>query len=68
MSEANDRKDIDVIELENTATLPLQADKDDLQVEEGGPRSAFAAWERGPMVRKFWRLYITGVLVASGGM
>lgn len=30
--------------------------------------SNHAALGRGPTVRKFWRLFITGVLVASAGM
>ncbi|ROT37977.1 general substrate transporter [Sodiomyces alkalinus F11] len=30
--------------------------------------SAFADWKRGPLVRKFWRLYLTGVMVCVGGM
>lgn len=30
--------------------------------------SNYAALSRGPIIRKFWRLFITGVLVASAGM
>ncbi|KAL2752048.1 hypothetical protein ACRALDRAFT_1083634 [Sodiomyces alcalophilus JCM 7366] len=30
--------------------------------------SAFADWKRGPLVRKFWRLYLTGVTVCIGAM
>ena len=59
----------DVIELEDTRSRPDDVVKSsDVVDDEGGPRSAFAGWQRGPLVRKFWRLYLTGVLVATGGM
>ena len=57
----------DVIELEDTSRNNDDTKKSDI-VDEDAPRSAFAAWERGPLIRRFWRLYLTGLLVASGGM
>lgn len=63
------QKTEDVIELEDTRSKGDDLVKsDDVAEDDGGPRSAFAGWQRGPLVRKFWRLYTTGVLVATGGM
>lgn len=30
--------------------------------------SAYASWTRSAMIRKFWRLYLTGLMVSIGGM
>ena len=45
----------------------------DEQLEESGKRdvhlkSNYASWTQAALMRKFWRMYLLGVLVAQGGM
>lgn len=39
-----------------------------VEVEPPALVSNYAALPRGQIIRKFWRLFITGVLVTSAGM
>lgn len=43
--------------------------KNDISESDMEPvSSAFAGWTRSAMVKKFWRLYLTGLIVSIGGM
>jgi hypothetical protein len=50
------------------ATDVTMVEHNDTKHEQGQPLSAYAAWTRSQCIRKFWRLYGTGVGVSLCGM
>ena len=36
--------------------------------EHGTIKSAYASWSQAALMRKFWKMYLLGVLVAQAGM
>jgi hypothetical protein len=58
----HDHKDVD----EKLETQQLE--HEDRPATDGPLVSHYADMERGPLIRRFWRLFLIGVGVASAGM